>query len=178
MQTLAHLNVRMSDVVTSSLFDLLNPNHAFHRLVYCSSERSLVMFGSFLEHCRQWDEDLRPYCHVKGQMKLRQFWVVDLSKETYTNKSAVNMSSPVNRSAAINRKCCTMILSSLLNTWSNTWIISCSGLMQLWCWFMCYNRFRQWHRGIYYIRFWLHWKYLLLGLIHCWFLSFLGVFGF
>lgn len=32
-----------------------------------------------------------------------------------------------------------------------------------------------WHKGERYIGFWLHRQYLLLGLIYCWFVSFLKI---
>lgn len=79
---LAHLNVRLcphEDVFTLWPFEPKSCIPVCCLLLMRSVGRDVWLF---LKHCRQWDEYLRPYCHVKGQTKLRQFWVLDLINKT------------------------------------------------------------------------------------------------
>lgn len=139
---LARLNVRLrprGDILNSLnslLFDLLNPSHAFHRLVYSSWDRSLMMFESFYSSA---DGEMSIYnrivmSKVRWNWDSFQFWTSStrLSVKTYTNKPTFNMSSPMNKSVA---KCCIvfrliifgfhrMILGWFLNCFSPGFYVS------------------------------------------------------
>ena len=95
----AHLNIRLCPhrgCSSVSLVDLLSSSHAFHRLVCRSWDRPVVMFGSFRTSA---DSEMRIYNRVVVS-KVRWNWdsieCWTSSVKIYTNKSTVNLSSPVN----------------------------------------------------------------------------------
>ena len=94
----AHLNIRLCPhrgCSNISLVDLLNSSRAFHRLVYRSWDRLVVMFGSFGTGA---DSEMSIYDRVVVS-KVRWNWdsleCWTSSVKIYTNKLTVNPSSPV-----------------------------------------------------------------------------------